>query len=336
MKITSKTIIFIMMVLLVFFMGCNDNSSDTNTPQPSSGEFENAQSDSEVEQLPQEISSDKMKIENVTQTIGATFIDGIEFVDSNNAYIIASNKDNTQDDTMEHIIAHCTIDTGRLNVVYRGYEGRPSYKNFSADKLEDGTHVIFTEKVLLYIQDNNVEAIPLHEHYAKEPYYNIKTNRLSYVNPESLNLHLLDLLYETDMILFDVSGMENKVVQVPKLNAQGTAILFQQSNSAIYGHEKLIAVDLSGNILADINLDFVVGELQHFWTNDGFAIAYHYEDIPLTIVHYNMQGEIINKTSFDITLNSQINNVNNDHNTILVQDSNTASLYLIDLTSLTS
>ena len=329
---------FLIITMLIFLVGCStipQQEIPSSDPLPLNSISSAEESSSSAAESTEPTN---LVIENVLEKMGATILLKMQYIDSHHVYITATNNDfsqeNAPENSSEHIVAHIDTLTGDITVQYRGFHANSLNDSLNVSILKDRTHVIFTGKVLLYIKDNQVESIPIDEYYNREAALHIQTNQLAYVHPTTFELHINDLTDGKDFSVYQIPDEQSKMVHNPRFNQEGTSILFQQVGSSTVSYKKLILSDLTGNITKEIDMEIVSDAMYHFWTQNGFARMYQYEDTPATIFHYNLEGEMVGKIEFDAFIPANVYPINNQKNIMLLPSydyvDEYSSLQLID------
>ena len=339
----KKFILFFFSVLLV---GCSNSVDDiqqsTNSqeinPQSSleqstSSNIKHPSSDT-VESTEQT----DIVIENILEKVNATMLLHINYADDKNVYVTFRNDNSVKDDMTEYVVVSIDTSNGNIKELYRGFHKMDLEDSLNIGKTADGATVIFTGKAMLTVNGDDVQALALDIPIHGQATFNAKTNQLSYVDNDTSSLHVYDVANKKDTLI--CQAPENKMFYEPRLNADGTKILFQQVGATTVQYEKLMMSDINGKIIKEIEMEQVSDSMYHFWTQNGFARMYQPKKDTTVIINYDMNGEKIGEIQMDAYLVSQIYDVNNDKNINLIPsynyDNGTSKIYSADFNTNTS
>ena len=337
---------FILFFLSVLLVGCSNSVDDiqqsTNSqeinPQSSleqstSSNIKHPSSDT-VESTEQT----DIVIENILEKVNATMLLHINYADDKNVYVTFRNDNSVKDDMTEYVVVSIDTSNGNIKELYRGFHKMDLEDSLNIGKTADGATVIFTGKAMLTVNGDDVQALALDIPIHGQATFNAKTNQLSYVDNDTSSLHVYDVANKKDTLI--CQAPENKMFYEPRLNADGTKILFQQVGTTTVQYEKLMMSDINGKIIKEIEMEQVSDSMYHFWTQNGFARMYQPKKDTTVIINYDMNGEKIGEIQMDAYLVSQIYDVNNYKNINLIPsynyDNGTSKIYSADLNTNTS
>jgi len=208
---------------------------------------------------------------------------GIECIEPNgtSVYIIGVKRDKNKPQR-ERIVAVYDLNKGGVTVLSRDDSPVDYAYNLSAYHSNDGMDTVFTGSEIFTVKDSEILSIQeIGDEYAREPFVDLKNNRMMYVGQDDLAVYLHDFddtdgtqdkkIYEAS-VLANEDGTEKILFPYnPKFSDQGDKILFGTAIGEAGSYQNVVICDTDGEILAQTDtLPIQADFLDFLWYRDGF------------------------------------------------------------------